>query len=688
MPPPNAQEKKMGFMTAVEVVPDRKEILVNDRLPQERAIRKSFIFDQVFGPEAKQVDVYQAVMGSTIAEVMMGYNCTVFAGAVNANLSWAEDPSAGIIPRTLQQLFEELQSQDLEFTIRVSFLELYNEELFDLLSAHGDTSRLKIYGDSTKKASGSVIVQGLEEITVHNREEVFFILEKGAAKRQTSATLRNAASLRSHTVFSVTVHIRETTANGEELVKTGKLNLVDLAGSENIGRSGALEKRAREAGKESKLTRLLQDSLGGRTKASIIATISPGASGLDETLSTLDYAYRAKSINRPEANQKMTKRALIKARTLTFLFWMLSRKEIERLRRDLAAAREKNGIFVDQENYRLMETRLTSQSQEILEKEAHIEDLKARFQNLQEVFKKTKQEAAEKSELLQMATSEFDTTRHNLAAAEQVLSKTAAEKREQATLVQAHSETEAALAVAAQQLVTIAESTSDIELLQQKLQRTSTIAQTNRERQSQFVSCINTVFGQVGGSCTEKLSTQQETLEGIGSSYDQLRDIIRQHQAAMCAFTSESRRLAHDSAAISADVLSSLLSIVQVSQAQQATQSGADLVRIFHSPLCRAFYIWQASRCLTLLPMSSQASNTAFLEKLCRSLVSACMQPVCSRLAESEAQPQAVVGKAASTVSSHTLFWAGWDGVMLAVQQVKWDKDVECVCVCAFILGD
>lgn len=71
----------------------------------------------------------------------------------NANLCWAEDPSAGIIPRTLQQLFEELQLQDLEFTIRVSFLELYNEELFDLLSAHDDTSRLKIYEDSTRKAS-------------------------------------------------------------------------------------------------------------------------------------------------------------------------------------------------------------------------------------------------------------------------------------------------------------------------------------------------------------------------------------------------------------------------------------------------------------------------------------------------------------------------------------------------------
>ncbi|KAK8761186.1 hypothetical protein V5799_027546 [Amblyomma americanum] len=259
--PPNAQEKKSGFTRAVEVVPDKKEILVNDRVVPERSLRKSFTFDKVFGPEAKQIDVYRAVMGPTIAEVMMGYNCTVFAYGQtgtgktftmegersNVNLGWANDPLAGIIPRTLHQLFEELQSQDLEFTIKVSFLELYNEELFDLLSAHEDTSRLKIYEDSTRK--GSVIIQGLEEITVHNREEVFFILEKGAAKRQTAATLLNATSSRSHTVFAVTVHIREMTDDGEELVKTGKLNLVDLAGSENIGRSGAVDRRAREAGK-------------------------------------------------------------------------------------------------------------------------------------------------------------------------------------------------------------------------------------------------------------------------------------------------------------------------------------------------------------------------------------------------------------------------------------------------------
>lgn len=176
--------------------------------------------------------------------------------------------------------------------------------------------------------------------------------------------------------------IRETgLVNGEELLRQGKLNLVDLAGSENIGRSGATEQRAREAGKnffnnalifncsgqintsllalgrvinaltmnaphipyrESKLTRILQDSLGGKTITTIIATISPASSNFEESVNTLEYAQRAKNIkNNPEVNQKITRRGLLKEYN----------DEIERLRRDLIAAREKHGIYLDKENY-------------------------------------------------------------------------------------------------------------------------------------------------------------------------------------------------------------------------------------------------------------------------------------------------------------------------------------------------
>ncbi|VEL21076.1 unnamed protein product [Protopolystoma xenopodis] len=155
------------------------------------------------------------------------------------------------------------------------------------------------------------------------------------------------------------------------------MNLVDLAGSGNIGRSGAVDKRAREAGvinqslltlgrvitalvdrnqhipyRESKLTWLLLDSLSGRTKTSIIATISPINLCLDETLSTLDYAHRAKNIqNRPEVNIRLSRKEMVRSYN----------EELERLRRDLDTIRTKTSIFIDEQHLNLMQNQLTHQ---------------------------------------------------------------------------------------------------------------------------------------------------------------------------------------------------------------------------------------------------------------------------------------------------------------------------------------
>lgn len=131
-----------------------------------------------------------------------------------------------------------------EHSVRISYMELYNEEIFDLLSE--ESRSLRIFEDQKQK--GSVIISDLEEVIVNNASEVKKVLLKGAEKRRTAETFMNQKSSRSHAVFTVTVHIRETTDDGEEVMKIGKINFVDLAGSENIGRSGAVEKRAREAG--------------------------------------------------------------------------------------------------------------------------------------------------------------------------------------------------------------------------------------------------------------------------------------------------------------------------------------------------------------------------------------------------------------------------------------------------------
>lgn len=413
---PLSSSEKRQKSPAIVDASSKTEVCVKDSLGNAN---KSFTFDRVFGPSSKQIEVYKEVLHQIIDEVLAGYNCTVFAygqtgsgktftmegeRSADENLSWEDDPLCGIIPRCFSQLFNELHVAQMDHTVRVSFLEIYNEELIDLLSLPGDNTKLKLYDDAAKK--GSVIVSGLEERTVKSKNEIYKILEKGAAKRQTASTLMNAQSSRSHTIFSITVHVKEI-AGEEELFRTGKLNLVDLAGSENIGRSGAVDKRAREAGninqslltlgrvitalvehrphvpyRESKLTRMLQDSLGGRTKTSIIATVSPAALNFDETLSTLNYASRAKNIvNKPEINQKQSPKDLLKEYI----------EELDRLRRDLKANKNKEGIFIAEENYNEMMLKLKNHDEEVTDQINRIRNLE---EIIQELELKTKEHEA------------------------------------------------------------------------------------------------------------------------------------------------------------------------------------------------------------------------------------------------------------------------------------------------------
>ncbi|XP_017769049.1 PREDICTED: kinesin-like protein KIF11-B [Nicrophorus vespilloides] len=387
---------------------------------------KRFMFDKVFDTNSKQKDVYFTIIAPIIEEVMKGYNCTVFAygqtgtgktytmvgNQTSTSISYTQHSDAGIIPRTLGHLFETLKSNsDMDFTVRVSYLEMYNEIIIDLLST--EEKILKIYED--QKHKGSVQIHGLEEVTVFDKNQVFEILQAGSEKRKTAATLMNTQSSRSHTVFTITLHSRETTPDGEELVKTGKLNLVDLAGSENILKSGAVEKRAREAGninqslltlgrvikalveksphipyRESKLTRILQDSLGGKTKTTIIATVSPASNNIEETISTLDYAFRARNIyNRPEVNQKMSKTALVNKYLA----------EIDSLKKDLHAARSSEGIYLNPENYYSFLEESEKTKQELLKTveecsifESRVQDIEKTKTDLEELYNLTKKD--------------------------------------------------------------------------------------------------------------------------------------------------------------------------------------------------------------------------------------------------------------------------------------------------------
>ncbi|KAJ6331692.1 hypothetical protein OIU76_010140 [Salix suchowensis] len=405
--PLSDEEQRTNVAKVIACNEHKREVTVLHSIANKQ-VDRVFTFDKVFGPKAQQRSIYDQAIAPIVDEVLEGFNCTVFAyGQTGTGKTYTMEggkrnkggdlpAEAGVIPRAIRQIFDTLEAQNADYSIKVTFLELYNEEITDLLAQEDPSRNVE---DRQKKpislmedGKGCVVVRGLEEEAVYSANEIYTLLERGAAKRRTADTLLNKRSSRSHSVFSITIHVKEAAVGEEELIKCGKLNLVDLAGSENISRSGAREGRAREAGeinkslltlgrvinalvehsahipyRDSKLTRLLRDSLGGRTKTCIIATISPSAHALEETLSTLDYAYRAKSIrNKPEANQRVSKAVLLKDLYL----------DIEKLKEDVRAAREKNGVYIPHEKFAQdeAEKKLRIEKIEQLENELSIRD--------------------------------------------------------------------------------------------------------------------------------------------------------------------------------------------------------------------------------------------------------------------------------------------------------------------------
>lgn len=144
-----------------------------------------------------------------------------------------------MIPRAVKQIFDALEAQNAEYGMRVTFLELYHEDITDLLVPEkGSRKPITVMEDG----KGAVFVKGLEEGIVHTADEIYKILEEGSLRKHIAEeTLLNRQSNRSHSILSITVEIKECASEGVELIKCGKLNLVDLAGSENVLRSGARE---------------------------------------------------------------------------------------------------------------------------------------------------------------------------------------------------------------------------------------------------------------------------------------------------------------------------------------------------------------------------------------------------------------------------------------------------------------
>ncbi|CAI5999667.1 unnamed protein product, partial [Closterium sp. NIES-65] len=469
--PLSSDDVRLRAQQVVKCNESRKEVMVAHNVAGKSS-EKAFTFDRVFGPTSKQQHLYKLAIAPIVEEVLEGFNCTIFAygqtgtgktftmqgDVTRAGENGQLPEGAGVIPRSIRHIFDTLDSQGAEYNIKVTYLELYNEEITDLLAPND----ILVASESKKPLAlmedgkGGVIVRGLEEEVVNNSSDIFTLLERGSAKRRTAETMLNKQSSRSHSIFTITIHIKESTPEGVELIKCGKLNLVDLAGSECIGRSGAKEGRAREAGeinkslltlgrvitalvdhtghipyRDSKLTRLLRDSLGGRTKTCIIATVSPVAPCLEETLNTLEYAQRAKNIkNKPEVNQRTTKSKLLKDMA----------GEVERLKQELKAQREKEGVHltVQQHENLLKQVQslkdLTGQNSDELEQKA--EEIKQLSEQL-EVF----------SGRVDDLTKERDGLQGQVVSLSQSLEKTEADLREAVSTIESMTQAETQLVI-------------------------------------------------------------------------------------------------------------------------------------------------------------------------------------------------------------------------------------------------
>uniref|UniRef100_A0A673L4N7 Kinesin motor domain-containing protein n=1 Tax=Sinocyclocheilus rhinocerous TaxID=307959 RepID=A0A673L4N7_9TELE len=357
-----AKEKIEGCHICTSVTPGEPQVLLGKD--------KAFTYDFVFDLDAQQHQIYSACVHKLVEGCFEGYNATVFAyGQTGSGKTYTmgtgfdvtmSEEEQGIIPRAVQHLFQGIQKRRLEaqsagmplpeFKVSAQFLELYNEEILDLFDstrdpeARGRKSNIKIHEDG----SGGIYTTGVTSRLVSSEEEMLQCLKLGALSRTTASTQMNAQSSRSHAIF--TIHLCQMRVcpqpqmNGvsdgsisqpEYETLTAKFHFVDLAGSERLKRTGATGERAREgisincgllalgnvisalgdqskkAGhvpyRDSKLTRLLQDSLGGNSRTVMIACVSPSDRDFMETLNTLKYANRARNIkNKVIVNQDKT----------------------------------------------------------------------------------------------------------------------------------------------------------------------------------------------------------------------------------------------------------------------------------------------------------------------------------------------------------------------------------------------
>lgn len=288
-----------------------------------KANKSVFTLDHILPSATTQEEVYEAAAKPTVIDLLKGYNGTIFAyGQTGAGKSFtmfgpdieSQPKLRGIIPRSIGLIFDSIlnDTSGSEFTIKCSFLEIYKESVHDLLNPKAGPLKVR------ETPARGTWVEDLTEEFVTSEKEVLDLIREGEKCRSVAYTKMNATSSRSHSLF--TLILQQKSPDGS--VKSGKLNLADLAGSEKVGKTGAVgetldeakkinqslsalgncinaltkQKRGHVPFRDSKLTFILRESLGGNSKTTLVVNCSPDKFNIDETLSTLQFAQRAKMI--------------------------------------------------------------------------------------------------------------------------------------------------------------------------------------------------------------------------------------------------------------------------------------------------------------------------------------------------------------------------------------------------------
>lgn len=382
--------------------------------------KNEFTFDRVFDTNASQVEVYNTAAKPIIESVMDGFNGTVFAyGQTGSGKTFTmqgpdiEDlEMQGIVPRMVRTVFNRIDnsSENIEFTVKVSMMEIYMEKIRDLLDPTKSNMQIKV--DKNK----GIYVADLTERYIGSDLDVYDIMRIGNDNRKVASTSMNDQSSRSHSIFVMTIH---QTNLDDQTCKTGVLYLVDLAGSEKVGKTGAsghtldeakgINKSLSTLGKvinsltdgkskhipyrESKLTRILSESLGGNARTALIITCSPSVYNDMETISTLRFGTAARNIkNKPKINKELTVAEMKKLLAKSEKIIQVRNYRVQVLEKCLS----ENGVIVPPDEYKDLKLDKKSKPEE----DAHeLEESKAEVEEIEEQEEVGEEEEEEKVSL-------------------------------------------------------------------------------------------------------------------------------------------------------------------------------------------------------------------------------------------------------------------------------------------------